>query len=207
MKSTLLVITMLIALLVPAYAGRVHRGRPRENKIFAANSGSVSLENEVANSMGVPRYLTQEEVDAAVELHTLVPLSELWVTKKLPANRRYALPETVTFTQQLSDEFWYEFGDPLWVDSAVRPATVQRSLFHRNRNAAPAYGERASSHERGTTVDLSKRLTKQEYQWLIIRLLYYRAIGRILVIEEKSCFHIFVKGESEREPTREFSVF
>jgi hypothetical protein len=148
--------------------------------------------------MGVSRYFTQAEVDEAVysgRLAALYDHAQYKVSPKLPINRRYALPATVNFVLQLSSEFWDEFETPLMVDSAIRPATTQKWLIRRNRNAAPAYGVRASSHERGTTVDFSKKLTQAQYQWLVYRLLYYRAIGRVLVIEERACLHVFVKGD------------
>ena len=178
---------------------KAHRGhRPRETKIFAAKPWSVKLENEVAESMGAYRYFTQAQVDAAVQDGTLVRLYTscvLVVSPKLPAERRYALPATVDFINNFSTEFFRQFHQPLMVDSAVRPATVQRSLLKWNRNAAPAYGERASSHERGTTVDVSKHLTKAQQRWMIERLLYYYALGRVLVISERSCYHVFVRGD------------
>lgn len=173
---------------------RVHRGRPHEYKNFPANHDSVLLENVAADAMGARRYYTEREVTEAVWDGELVPLTGLWVAKQLPPDRRYALPATVEFAQELSYAFEDEFGQHLILDSAVRPATVQQKLGRRNRCAAPAYGERASSHERGTTIDISRHMTKPEYRWLVVKLLYYRAIGRILVIEERACFHIFVKG-------------
>ena len=188
---------VLAALLCTQTSARVHRGRPRKEKIFPANHGSVLLENQAADAIGAFKYTTQEQVDEAVYAGHLAALYNhniYVVCPKLPVNRRYALPATVVFVEQLSLEFYDQFHAPLMVDSAIRPATTQKWLMHRNRNAAPAYGERASSHERGTTIDFSKRLTKAQYQWIVYRLLYYRAIERILVIEEKSCLHIFVKG-------------
>jgi hypothetical protein len=56
-----------------------------------------------------------------------------------------------------------------------------------------AYGSAPSSHERGTTVDIARQsLSHSQRRWLITRLLYYRATGRILVIEEIACYHVFV---------------
>jgi Family of unknown function (DUF5715) len=196
LKRTLGYCLIALSLCGAAYP-RVHRGSPRKNKIFAAKPNSVALENQAADAMGIPRYLTQEAVDAAVQRGELVPLDELWISKNLPSNRRYARPETVRFMQHLSDEFWYEFGVPLIIDSAVRPATVQRKLTRWNRSAAPAYGPKASSHERGCTVDISKHLTKAQQQWLVTRLLYYYALDRVFVIQERVCFHIFVQGEQQ----------
>ena len=180
-----------------ADAARVHRRhRPRETKIFAAKPWSVSLENEVANEMGAYRYFTQSQVNVAVlrgELVSFNSNSAYSVSPKLPENRRYALPNTVSFIESLALDFYGTFHQPLMVDSAIRAATTQRGLHL--RSAAPAYGSRASSHERGTTADVSKHLTKAQHAWMIDRLLYYRALGQVLVIEERGCFHIFVRGD------------
>ncbi len=203
MKRVLALCFVALYLLSVSASARTHRGdRPRKNKIFAADHMSVELENQAADEIGASRFMTQAEVDEAVYAVRLAPLykhNTYVVSPALPINRRYALPATVKFVEQLSHDFYRQFNQPLMVDSAVRPATVQRSLLRWNRNAAPAYGERASTHERGTTIDISKRLTKAELQWLIIRLLYYRALGRVLVIQESGCFHIFVKGEANVE--------
>jgi hypothetical protein len=178
---------------------KVHRGRPRAERNFPAKSDSVLLENQAAEEMGAHRFFTQSEVDGAVSAGVLVPFYNHYTTyvlsPKLPINRRFALPVTVAFVTRLSVEFYQTFHQPLVVDSAIRPATTQRSLTRVNRNAAPAYGLRASSHERGTTVDISKHLSPAQQRWMINRLLYYRAIGWVLVIQEKSCYHIFVRGE------------
>lgn len=175
---------------------KVRRGhRPREAKIFAANHDSVRLENEAADAMGAFRFLTQTDVDEAVDAGILVPVQCVFVDKRLPFNRRYALPITVSFICSLNYEFFRQFNHMLMVDSAVRPATTQKRLTRWNRSAAPAYGERASTHERGTTVDISKHLTRAEHEWLVWRLLYYRETGRVLVIEERACFHIFVRSD------------
>ena len=191
----------LMALSLSNTAGaRVHRDRPREAKIFAAKRDSVRLENEAANEMGAARFFTQAEVNEAIASGKLVILpncEQYVVSPKLPTNRRFVLPATEQFLFLLGDGFYRQFHQPLVVDSAVRPATVQKSLLRWNRSAAPAYGDRASTHERGTTFDLSKRMTKAQHTWMIGRLLYYRAIGRVLVIEERRCIHIFVKGEQQ----------
>jgi hypothetical protein len=197
MLTRTLALALALSLAVPApVSARVHRGhRPRVSKIFAAKPWSVKLENEVAESMGAYRYFTQAQVDAAVLEGTLVPFQGTYyvVSPKLPAERRYALPATVAFMQTLATEFYGQFHQPLMVDSAIRAATTQRGLHL--RAAAPAYGPRASSHERGTTVDISKHLTKAQQQWLVTRLLYHYALGHVLVIQERSCLHIFVRGD------------
>lgn len=198
-------LALCLALLLSTYAGaRVHRGRPHEAKIFAAHHDSVKLENEAADAMGTFKFYTQAELDEAVysgKLAAIYNHTSYVVAPKLPINRRYALPATVRFLDRLSIEYFRATRHPLMVDSAVRPATVQRSLMHWNRSAAPAYGVYPSSHERGTTFDLSLKMAFEQRRWLLVRLLYYRALGRVLVIQERSCLHIFVIGESN-EPAR-----
>jgi len=211
-------LALCAALLVSTQAeARVHRGRPRENKIFAANHDSVRLENEAADAFGAPRYLTQEDVNKAVSNYELVELynqKAYVICRKLPENRRYALPSTAAFLESFGEEFYAQFHQPLMVDSAVRPATLQKKLSRWNHSAAPAYGDYPSSHERGTTFDLSKHMTKAQHRWMTLRLLYYRAIGRVLVIQERHCWHIFVRGDSvlndhsrdHREPTQPYEA-
>lgn len=161
----------------------------------------MSAENERADNLGLKRYLTEREMEADVERRILVPVP-ISTSPKLPRNRSYVLQPTADFMSQLDGDFSRATGHHLIVDSAVRPATVQRRLCRWNRNAAPANGARASSHERGTTFDLGKRqMTKAEYQWLLLRLFYYRETGCILVIEERACLHIFVGGADERDDT------
>jgi len=201
---------MLTLLLSPAFALRahhapkVHRVKVRKikksNKVFPAiRLVSVLLENQAGDEMGAYRYDNEQDMEFAIERGELVSIETspcLAVSKKLPPNRRYARPETVSFISDLSNEFDRYFGHPLVVDSAVRPVTVQKKLLRWNRCAAPATGDRASSHERGTTVDISRKMTKAEYRWLVTRLFYYRAIGKIYVIEERACFHIFVRKDT-----------
>jgi hypothetical protein len=193
LKRTLGYCLIALSLCGAAYP-RVHRGSPRKNKIFAAKPNSVALENQAADAMGIPRYLTQDDVDLAVLSGELVPVQEISIDKRLPENRRYARPATVQFIAELNWDFFEAFGHFLVLDSAVRPASIQKRLLKWNHSAAPAYGPKASSHERGCTVDIGKKQSKQEHAWMLNRLLYYRALGRILVIEESRCWHIMVKG-------------
>lgn len=189
---------MLVLLAV--ILGCVYFAHARTHNPFPAkpNHGSVKLENQVADYMRAWRYADMQEVSVAVQQHRLVPVQQhrLMVAKKLPMDRRYALPSTVRYIGELNGRFEAQFNYALVIDSAIRPATVQKRLARRNRSAAPATGDRASSHERGTTIDISRRLTRAQYRWLVVQLLYDRAIGKILVIQERACFHIFVTGEN-----------
>ena len=181
---------LLLTLVIPAFARR-----HSTLKFFPATPESVLRENEIANKMGAERYMDEWELNLAITLGNLVRINEypsLRVQPSLPENRRYARPATVEFIQLLSSEFFQQFGHPLMVDSATRPASVQFTLRRHNKSAAPAFGDAASSHERGTTLDISRKMCNTEYRWLVYRLLYYRGLGKILVIEERHCLHIFV---------------
>jgi hypothetical protein len=188
----ILFLVSVILFSVPAQAKRVNYPK----KFFPSTHDSVRLENEAGDAMGIPRIANESDLSDLVEAGALVPLGGLLVCPKLPVNRRYALPETVLYLRRLDDLFSAQFGRHLVVTSAVRPATVQKKLRRRNRNAAPADGDRASSHERGTTIDISRHLTRSEYCWIVLRLMVDKALGRVMVIEERACIHIFVTGKS-----------
>jgi len=130
-----------------------------------------------------------DDVSIGIAGGELVPITGVKINAKLPQNRRYLRPEAVAFARELD----VESGHRIVIDSAIRPADVQRRLIRFNKNAAPYDGYRASSHERGSTFDIARRSLKvRDYRFLVARLWYYRAIGRILVIEERGCLHVFV---------------
>ena len=140
------------------------------------------------------RYETMYEVDDAVKIGQLVPITGVKINDKLPKDRRYLRPEVLSFLERLNRDV----GSNLTVDSAIRPADVQRRLGRFNPNAAPFDGYRASSHERGSTFDIARRgLPRRQERFLQSRLLYYLAIGRILVIQERECYHVFVGDGGE----------
>lgn len=185
MRALVLIIALLAA--SPSVAMR---------KIFPATRDSVLCENLRADAASIPRYDDEAQMRLAVDSGELIPVPIL-TSPRLPASRRYVRPEVAEFMLQLDTRFFLVTGHFLTVDSAVRPATVQKRLCRHNRSAAPATGARASSHERGTTFDISRRMSRRDYRWLLSQLEYYRAVGRILVIEERACVHIFVGGNHE----------
>ena len=165
--------------------------------------GSVKLENQYANAAGIERYRDAAEMQDDIDSGVLVPVP-IAVNPRLPAFRRYVRQSAAAFMLELNSRFESNIGHSLICDSAVRPVEVQRVLRKRNRSAAPATGETASSHERGTTFDLAKKMVRDsrytrmrrgEYRWLMLQLAYYQAIGRIHVIEERSCIHIMVRED------------
>ena len=162
-------------------------------KVFPATHDSVAAENRRADTLGYKRYINTDDMRRGVLSGQLVPITGVKINAKLPKNRRYLRPEAMAFLARIDREL----AASLTVDSAIRPADVQRRLIRFNKNAAPYDGYRASSHERGSTFDLSRKaLSTRERRYLLVRLLYYRAVGKILVIEERGCYHVFV-GEGD----------
>lgn len=140
------------------------------------------------------RVRDEKELKNLVQAGNLVaPVTSgaMVIAHSLPVNRRYVLPQVNSFLGQLSGEFYEQFGKPLVLTSAIRPVVVQKKLRRYNRNAAPAEGELASSHEAGCTIDLGRAgLTRAQTKYLEMRLIYYQAMGRVIVEQESKCFHI-----------------
>lgn len=150
--------------------------------------------------MGLERIGDERRLASLVETGVLVALpinDAVQIAPSLPSNRRYVLPMVTPFLVKLASEYYAEFHKPLTVDSAVRPVTTQKWLRRHNANAAPVQGETASSHEAGCTIDLSRKMTKAQTQWMEMRLTYYSGINWVICEEEKHCFHIMVTKEIE----------
>ena len=193
-KHVLLSLALTVSLSLPASASK---------KLFPANKGSVALENSYADKAGIARFTDRESLKAGIASGVLVPIP-ITSCPKLPEFRRYVRPTAAEFLRELDSRFYLATGRYLIVDSAVRSADVQKQVARHNRNAAPANGDRASSHERGTTFDIASRrvyfngwanMRRSQYRWLLIQLAYYQGIGRIHVIEERSCLHIMVRED------------
>ena len=199
MTRLCLVFALLLSLCCSAEAKRKHYSS--SNTLLKPSHQSLLLQNQMINQMGLVRIGDERELSKMVERRELVALPNddaVRIAPSLPANRRYVLPMVNSFLVKLASEYYAEFHQPLVVDSAVRPVTVQKWLRRHNASAAPIHGETASSHEAGCTVDLSRRLTKQQTRWLEWRLVYYaQAMQVVIVEEERHCFHIMVVEETE----------
>ena len=113
----------------------------------------MAEENRRADALGYRRYLDMKDVNIGVAGGELVPIIGVKINDKLPKDRRYLRPEALSFLERLNRDV----GSNLTVDSAIRPADVQRRLGRFNPNAAPFDGYRASSHERGSTFDIARQ--------------------------------------------------
>jgi hypothetical protein len=200
MRVILIALLALIAV-SPAYAKRTPKHKPKAPKVVTVLTPShdnLIRQNVVEDQMGLRRIQDEAELKSLVMDGTLVALPNndaVKIAPSLPANRRYALPQTIGFLLSLAEAYRAEFGKPLIVDSAVRPVETQIQLRKHNRAAAPAEGETASSHETGLTIDLSKHsLNKAQRQWLEAMLSYEVTMNHAIVINEKACYHVTTLG-------------
>ena len=79
----------------------------------------------------------------------------------------------------------------------MRTIRIQHKLRRHNRNAASEYGEAASSHLAGLTLDLQRRgMTKQQVRFVERYLFYLKAVGLVEPEEERRqwVFHVMVSG-------------
>lgn len=164
---------------------------------------SLLKQNSEIDQAGLMRIEDDAQLEQLEERGVLVPIVSteyMAVNPYLKENRRYARPWAVQFVDDMSREFYQQFGRPLQVTSAVRTAEQQRHLTRVNHNAAPAEGEVASSHLAGTTVDIGKRgLTRKQHKWVVDYLARMKEQDIIEPEEERrqACFHIMV---SQRYP-------
>lgn len=178
-----------------------HSAKHKPFAVLAPSRASLLLQNEMINTMGLERIGDERRLSYLVETERLVALpnsNTVRIAPSLPSNRRYVLPMVNSFLVKLASEYYAEFHQPLIVDSAVRSVTVQKWLRRHNASAAPIHGDTASSHEAGTTIDLSRRMTRQQTKWMEWRLFYYQeALKMVLVEEERNCYHIMVIREAK----------
>jgi hypothetical protein len=198
----LLCVWMLILCVTCAQAKSHHgfRKSSMPTTVISPSHDSLLRQNQAIDQMGLVRIQNEDELAEMIGSGKLAALpvnDAVKIAPSLPDNRRYALPLTISFLLSLSGAYRAEFGKPLMVDSAVRPRSVQERLRRTNYAAAPADGETASSHEAGTTFDISKRMNKAQLRWMRNMLSYYTATCVTIVEEERACFHIQVIGETE----------
>ncbi len=119
----------------------------------------------------------------------------LKIEPSLDPSRRFCRPWTRDFVTDLSEVYYRQFHEQIQVNSAVRTVKTQKKLRRRNRNAAPAEGETASSHLAGVTVDLQRRgMTNEQIRFVEHYLFYLHALSLVEPEEERHhwCFHVMV---------------
>jgi hypothetical protein len=171
--------------------------------LFRPSHDSLLRQNEEIDRLALPRIIDDRQLEELKASHDLVPIEgseALRIEPSLDRSRRYARVWARDFVQDLSEVYYARFHDQIQLNSAVRTVKVQKKLRRRNRNAAPADGETASSHLAGITVDLQRRgMTKDEIHFVEYYLFYLRALGLVEPEEERRhwCFHIMVSDRYE----------
>jgi hypothetical protein len=166
--------------------------------VLRGSRESLYRQNEEIDRLGLQRVRDDQHLEQLVLASELVRLEDsrgMRVDPRLDPARRYARFWVRDFLADLGEAFYIQFGGTLQVNSAVRTIEQQRKLTRKNRNAAPAEGEIASSHLAGITVDLSKRgLSRAQKKWLVGYLKDLRDAGLIEAAEERrqAVFHIMV---------------
>lgn len=179
---------------------RTHIRRMRWNPVFRPSHESLLKQNEEIDRMDLPRIYDDAELQHLVSTGDLVPITEnetLRIDPRLDPSRRYCRPWTMQFVNDLSQAYYEQFHSQIQVNSAVRTVLVQRKLIRHNRNAAPAYGDTASSHLAGITVDIQRRgMTRQQVKWMEQYLTPFHEQGMIEPEEERHqwVFHIAVSN-------------
>jgi hypothetical protein len=193
-----LVVTSLIVFAATFANATSRNHHQRTNGSLVPSHESLLRQNVCIDQMRLQRVQDDTELENLVMLGRLVALPNtdaVRIAPSLPANRRYALSRTVGFLLTLADAYRKKFGQALTVDSAVRPVTTQERLRRYNKSATTATGETASSHEAGTTIDLSRRMNRAQTRWMENMLSMYQAMNVVVVEEERGCFHIQVLGD------------
>jgi hypothetical protein len=168
------------------------------NPMFRPSHDSLVRQNEEIDRLDLPRIQDDAELEALKASGALVPIEEsesLKIERGLDPSRRYCRPWTRDFVQDLSEVYYRQFHAQIQLNSAVRTVKVQKKLRRRNRNAAPAEGDTASSHLAGITVDLQRRgMTIEQMRFVERYLFYLNALGLVEPEEERRhwCFHVMV---------------
>jgi Family of unknown function (DUF5715) len=188
---------------VPPHYHRMHRihfHRIRWNPLFKPSHESLLLQNEEIDRLNLPRIYDDKQLEKlklSGDLVPILPTEALRIQPSLDPTRRYCRPWTMDFLEDISTAYYKEFHEQIQVNSAVRTVLVQKKLRRHNRNAAPEFGETASSHLAGLTVDLQRRgMTKAQIAWMEE---YLRPLHEARLVEPEEerrqwCFHIMVAG-------------
>jgi hypothetical protein len=168
------------------------------NPLFKPSHDSLVRQNEEINRLDLPRIQDDAELEALKASGDLVRIEaseSLKIEGSLDPSRRYCRPWTRDFLEDLAEVYYRQFHQQIQVNSAVRTVKVQKKLRRRNRNAAPAEGDTASSHLAGVTVDLQRRgMTKEQIRFVERYLFYLNALNLVEPEEERRhwCFHVMV---------------
>lgn len=195
MRSRMIILVLLITLLSDGYARRRVRVHAIPS-LFPPSRQSLLIQNQEVDRLGLERVRDDRHLASLVESGELVAIEVtefVSVASTLPRNRRFVRPWVNQFLREIGAAYYSEFGVPIQVNSAVRTVKVQNRLRRvLGHTAAPSAGETASSHLAGTTVDFKRTgLTRAQLRWMQTYL--YSVANRVIIEEERRCFHVMVK--------------
>ena len=185
-----LALMLTVSLLTPAYASRHKRiHKVKTVCTLFPTAGSLARQDAEAERLGLKRVQNDRQLHELTADGFLVTIrsGRAQVTSIAP-HYRFLRPWTVATLTELAENYYFDFKMTLFVSSAVRPMTYQRRLASWNHAAA---APDKSVHPVGIAFDLPKnRLTKQQRVWLQWKLWYWTQTGRVIVEEERACFHV-----------------
>jgi hypothetical protein len=172
--------------------------RSRWNPMFRPSHESLLKQNEEIDRLDLPRIADNDQLEELKLSEALVPMNasvSVRFDPRLDPARRFCRTWTRDFVDDLGEAYYHRFHDQIQVNSAVRTVLVQKKLRRHNRNAAPEYGETASSHLAGLTVDLQRRgMTREQVRFVERYLFYFHQLGLVEPEEERRqwVFHVMV---------------
>ncbi len=209
--ATFRILAWLVAaalLAPPAPAAHISlKGRPSRVRrtrhfywapLLRGSHDSLLRQNAEIDRLQLARISDDEELDEIIQRQELVEIedsAQLRLAGNLKGSRRYCRSWTRDFVQDFSQAFYQEFRRPIQVNSAVRTVAQQKKLRRRNRNAAPAEGDTASSHLAGVAVDIAKTgMTRKQRKWVDQYFLQLQTLGLIEAAEERRqpVYHVMV---------------
>jgi hypothetical protein len=176
----------------------------REDRTLGGNAEKLGREVCLAEALGLNRYETQAEIDAA-KGSDLFPISGKFVLipdDQVPIERRYARAWVKEYVEALAYDLHVyllrRHGDSGEV-AQLRINSLVRSLSGQAAQASPAKcrNEICSTHLTGSTVDVSNHSAKVDREvrdWVRDRLIADRKDGKIVMIQEfhSAHYHVFV---------------
>ena len=190
MSRFLLILLCCFQLSLPCYAK--HRKVHKPISVLFPTAGSMLKQNAEADRLRLARIKNRAMLQELISDGELIPLPESSaITSSVPPWRAYLRSWAASELLSIAQDYQAATAHPIRVDSAVRPLDVQKRLLRWNRAAAPVKGPTASVHPAGIAFDLQRNgLTRAQRQWLEFHLWYLQALGRVIVEEERNCFHI-----------------
>ena len=180
----------------------------RYSPLLGGGPEKIGYEVCLADALGLSRYENQEQIDA-VKGTELMRVSAQFISfpndkdNVIPFERQFSSPWArdyiESFAESLHKHLVKEMGGGkedynvplLRMGSLVRSLAGQKKL----PSTANCATEICSTHLRGPTIDIStnpKFVLKIAKDWIEQRLIEDRKLGKIVMIREKSHFHVFV---------------